>query len=422
MPTESNVENPNPTSEDNPVVREDILCNCCEQDLAREGEYTDWEVEGEDYDNLCEGCVDQTCCCNSCGEMMWSDGDFRRWAENGDCYCEECYHERYTYCGDCDTEMDNDDAIWHEERGESLCDGCYEDGGEVDLDSYHHRDMDNTSETFRFIKSKRMVGLEVECYSDGWDYWDEAEVEGNWRAVHDGSIEAHGDGSRGVEFVSRSPSNGDGLYKDVLYLSGFVSEGFSVNRSCGMHVHVDGRDLDYKGLKYALLIGKSVQSIIYMMLPPSRNNGRWCRRIPMSRESILRISNNEEFIDSWYASWGVDPSMEKYNNSRYCGMNMHARIIHGSIEFRYHSATINPTKIINWIKICTAIVDKAKEISMKPENNPLLDIIQERDLTYSEFFELLGLDKGVLGYVDKRMRKFYNYEKKEDYEAIEYYI
>ena len=119
MPTESNVENPNPTSEDNPVAREVILCNCCEQDLAREGEYTDWEVEGEDYNNLCEACVDQTCCCNSCGEMMWSDGDYRRWTEYGDCYCEECYYERYTYCADCDTEMDNDDAIWRSLGGDA---------------------------------------------------------------------------------------------------------------------------------------------------------------------------------------------------------------------------------------------------------------------------------------------------------------
>jgi hypothetical protein len=142
----------------------------------------------------------------------------------------------------------------------------------------------------------------------------------------------------------------------------------------------------------------------------------------MSRLGILNIDSNEEFIESWYDSWGTSPSMEKYNDSRYCGMNMHARIIHGSIEFRYHSATINPIKIVNWVKICTAIVDKAKEIAMKPEDNALLEIIKTRDLNYLEFFDLLDLDDSVEKYVNKRMVKFYNYEKKEDYAAIEYYI
>jgi hypothetical protein len=420
MPTR-NVESPNPTSEDNPVVREDIRCNCCEQDIAREGEYTDWEVEGEYYDNLCRGCVDETCTCESCGETMWTDGDYRRWTEHGDVYCEECYNERYTYCADCDEEVDIDDSFYHEGRGETLCEGCYTGEEDVDLDSYHHRD-NITSKTFEAIKSKRMVGLEVECYSDGWSYWDEAEIDGNWRAVHDGSINAYGDNSRGVEFVSRHPANGDKLFNDIMYLCHFVEQGFSVNRSCGMHVHVDGRDLDYEGLKYALLIGKSVQNIIYKMMPPSRDGSRWCRRIPMSRLGILNIDSNEEFIESWYDSWGTSPSMEKYNDSRYCGMNMHARIIHGSIEFRYHSATINPIKIVNWVKICTAIVDKAKEIAMKPEDNALLEIIKTRDLNYLEFFDLLDLDDSVEKYVNKRMVKFYNYEKKEDYAAIEYYI
>ena len=113
--------------------------------------------------------------------------------------------------------------------------------------------------------------------------------------------------------------------------------------------------------------------------------------------------------------------MEKYNDSRYCGMNMHSRIINGSIEFRYHSGTINQEKILNWVKICTAIVDVGIEISNEIESE-LYNIITGRDLTYEEFFKYLKLDDDVREYVDQRMAKFYNKSKAEDYRVLEYSI
>ena len=111
--------------------------------------------------------------------------------------------------------------------------------------------------------------------------------------------------------------------------------------------------------------------------------------------------------------------MEKYNDSRYCGMNMHSRIINGSIEFRYHSGTINQEKILNWVKICTAIVDVGIQTSNEIESE-LYNIITGRDLTYEEFFKYLKLDDDVREYVDQRMAKFYNKNKAEDYSCLLY--
>ena len=143
----------------------------------------------------------------------------------------------------------------------------------------------------------------------------------------------------------------------------------------------------------------------------------------MSRSDILHIESNSDFIDAWYNSWGVNPSMEKYNDSRYCGMNMHSRIINGSVEFRYHSGTTNFEKILNWVKICTAIVDVGKSLSDKNmEHSSLYKMIRERNLTYKEFFEYLNLDGNVKEYVDKRMLKFYDENQAEDYRVLEYSI
>ena len=224
-----------------------------------------------------------------------------------------------------------------------------------------------------------------------------------------------------MEFVMKHPSSGDRLYYKIKALSKYLDpHSFFVNRSCGLHVHVDARDCEWRELKNILLLGKSVQDVLYKMLPPSRSSSRWCKRIPMSRSDILNIESNSDFIDAWYNSWGVHPSMEKYNDSRYCGMNMHSRIINGSIEFRYHSGTINQEKILNWVKICTAIVDVGINTS-KVECN-LYNIITGRDLTYEEFFKYLKLDDDVREYVDQRMAKFYNKSKAEDYRVLEYSI
>tara|TARA_R100000995_G_scaffold45089_1_gene21226 strand:+ start:1591 stop:2901 length:1311 start_codon:yes stop_codon:yes gene_type:complete len=421
-------DSPEPLSEDSPVVEneESYVCDMCDEVHEGTAYEADIDIDGSAQENVCQECMEAVYSCEECHQHHSEDSDDLRWTEDGDPYCVECFYENYTHCETCDGEIHNDYSMYHEGTGYTYCEECYPgDGDDVDLDSYHTREMGSSSRSFETIKSKRLVGLELECYSDGWDYWDGAnEVAGNWRAVHDGSIQAHGEGSRSVEFVSRVPKNGDALWKDVEYITAFTSyDKYEVNRSCGVHVHVDGRDLEYQHLKSLLLLGKSVQNILYKMMPPSRENSRWCRKIPLSRSSIHRIESNQDFIDTWYSSWGVDPSMEKYNDSRYCNMNLHARILHGSIEFRYHSGTLNKEKLLHWIRICTAIVDKARDITVNLDHftNVELDrIILNRDLTLSEFFLLLDIEEDTQKYILKRIAKFYDYNKKEDYEAMGY--
>ena len=424
MPTRTG-RSPESLSEDRPVVEyeESYRCDMCSEVQEGTAYEADISINGSSQENVCEECMESIYACEECSEHHTEDSDLMTYSEHGDPYCTDCYYDIYSTCEECSSETHNDYSMYHEGTGCTYCEECYPgDGDDVDLDSYHTREMDSSSESFAKIKSKRLVGLAFECYSDGWDYWDGAtEVDGNWRAVHDGSISPWGDRSKGVEFVSRVPKNGDALWKDVEYITDYTSTNFAVNRSCGVHVHVDGRDLEWKAIKNLLLLGKSVQNILYKMLPPSRDTSRWCKRIPMSRESIRDIGSNQDFIDSWYSSWGVDPSMDKYNDARYCNMNMHARILHGSIEFRYHSGTLNKEKLLHWIRICTSIVDKARDITLNLDhinNQSLHKTIRTRDLTLAEFFVFLGLDSHTEEYVTKRILKFYDYNKKEDYEAI----
>ena len=434
MPTENEhgdiVQEPNPTSEDNPISnteeqesRECSVCNEANHILEEQ-----MEVEGEVHELVCEDCVDSVVNCYHCGEPRWEDGMYTRYSEGGDAYCDECYWEEYSSCDSCDSECHRDNMYYSESQDRHLCDECAEsEVYEVDLHSYSERQMDTSPQTTDKITSTRLVGLEVEVVTTDWNFWESNHDDGQYpaafRPVHDGSISTE-HGESGVEFVMKHPSSGDKLYYKIEALSKYLDpHSFLVDRSCGFHVHVDARDCEWKELKNILLLGKSVQEILYKMLPPSRSNGRWCRRIPMTRQAILDIDSNDKFIESWYNSWDVTPSMEKYNDSRYCGMNMHSRVINGSVEFRYHSGTTNFEKILNWVKVCTAIVDVGKWLSGEnKEISSLYNIIKKRDLTYPEFFDYLGLDSDVKEYVDKRMLKFYDKNKAEDYRVLEYSI
>tara|TARA_R110000796_G_scaffold24207_1_gene69133 strand:- start:8042 stop:9334 length:1293 start_codon:yes stop_codon:yes gene_type:complete len=407
------------------VKPDEVICSSCEE--ITDDYQESIEVDGETKEFLCDSCQEDIYQCDDCGCSMWSESNYLRLTENGDSYCEDCYYEIYSTCDTCELEHTRDELHWSDSNEEYYCEQCYQGEEEVDLDSYSQRNMGEDARSNRIIKSMRLVGLEVETITKEWNYWDceDTNHPETFRPVHDGSID-RGEGGSGVEWVMRNPSNGDELYNRIANLTEYLSSDFDVNRSCGLHVHVDARDCEWKQLKHILLLGKAVQDVIYKMLPPSRDNGRWCRRIPMSRSDILAIESNDEFIDAWYNSWGVDPSMEKYNDSRYCGMNMHSRIINGSVEFRYHSGTINQDKILNWTKICTAIVDTGIEISKGGvsayRSAEILDILINRDLTYEEFFKYLRLDSDVREYVDQRMAKFYDKNKAEDYEVLEYSV
>jgi len=432
---------------------ETFECDCCSDTYTvnslearkREREGTlehpirqakDVNIDGQSWEIICNVCYDNEIVeCADCSCNLERDSAYTFYSENGESFCEDCYYETYGNCDNCGDECHRDYMIYRESREEHYCENC-DPGDADDVDLWSFNRINKIESTIPETESRRFVGVEIECLvedSEWWDYHDNYPE--TFRAVSDSSIERVEDSST-VEFVHRAPIQGRRLKRSIVSMCDYLSANdFFTNRSCGLHVHVDAADMGYRDLKWTLLLGKSVQDIIYKMMPMSRRDGRWAKRIPMSRESILNICDDHDFVDQWYSAWGVEPSYEKYNSSRYCGMNMHSRIINGSIEFRYHSGTINRNKIINWITICQAIVDtgrllgmygEAKYIANIPEEYHYIKVlanqISERDLTYGEFCKYLRLPLEVKQHTRKRLTKFYNSDYREDYETMHFYV
>jgi hypothetical protein len=51
--------------------------------------------------------------------------------------------------------------------------------------------------------------------------------------------------------------------------------------------------------------------------------------------------------------------------TRYRKLNIESYVTHGTVEFRQHQGTTNAAKIINWIKLTQAIVERAVNRAVK---------------------------------------------------------
>lgn len=107
----------------------------------------------------------------------------------------------------------------------------------------------------------------------------------------------------------------------------------SVNKSCGLHVHLDMRTRN-PGVAYANLF--SAQSLLYAMCPKTRLENTFCKP----------ASSYRNFAQATQTS------------DRYLGINASAFNKHKTIEIRIHSGTVNASKIINWVKLLMQIADK----------------------------------------------------------------
>lgn len=349
-------------------------------------------------------------CCN-CGSEVEKRYELR--GLDDELYCEDCYNEYYIGCENCGEVVERECANCDED-GYPYCSYCWENRQQnVDLDSFDNSlSVYNPPETttFEHNKFERFVGVEIENIGPR-DYDTDGKPD-SFYTSSDGSVSSSDEFYRGLEFISQ-PMCGDTLFSEIDKIGAwFSSEGFKINSTCGLHVHIDARDLYYKELKGIMLVTKAFESTIFSMLPSNRHNSNWCKSMHMSVNSIKALQSDSDFIGSWYEHCDEYPSLDKYNDARYHGLNLHARVYLGTIEFRYHSGTNNPTKIKNWITICQSIVEKGIALSREFDNKPEdwdadthLLMNANGDLGLQAFIEILELD-AIKDYIVRRVRKF----------------
>jgi len=145
----------------------------------------------------------------------------------------------------------------------------------------------------------------------------------------------------------------------------------SVNKSCGLHVHLDMRNRN-PDMAYANLFAS--QALLYAMCPKTRLTNSYCK----PANSYHKMTANSQSGD------------------RYYGINAAAFGRHKTIEVRIHSGTVNAFKIINWVKLLIQIADKPVE------SVETVSVWKN----YKEAKNLVGLRGMLEKYVSSRIEEF----------------
>ena len=417
--TPTTVSDPGPAVRIAPPRRRDVrrnedddetTCADCENDKddCECVECTNCDNRGPDVEicSVCETCMDECCECVECNRSRcnWRgpEGDrcevCEQCQDHCECYiCEGCDERVRSTCNDC-----------------SRCPDCCEGHASGEHPTYVNRRLvfhDARRGKFQRNPSKRHLAVEIEvagCKDD-----DFSEIERScrrWGAsiTEDGSLPAEG-----FE-IPTAPANGDAFCQQIVDICGAIkgARGF-VDESCGLHVHVDARDYRHYDMRRLVLLYAKLEEAFYALHPESRKSSGYCdpcgaryieglleaRTAKESKHTLMgnvyRGKRNGHYPSGRYDQQAVaamDAAMheqtrkgkaahsktgtfdsrpvktKKYSEVRYHALNLHSWVYRGTVEFRLHTGSIEPRKIIPWGAFLAALLDyamRAKESEIR---------------------------------------------------------
>lgn len=338
--------------------------------------------------------------------------------------CTGCF-KRNASCSACGKEVG---AIY---RSNGLCTRC------IDLNPHANHGR-GPSQTLKWIsekvgnvvKSNRIFSSELEAVTPAreWTSILQAKMPQAIGFTTDGSVEGH----KVYGFEVQTPRLGGSLGEELVHrvASTIRAMGSSVNQTCGMHIHLDGKGLlpiDRREYPDSLIqLWKTYiiyENIILSLLPFSRRRNDYCR--PLSEAfKIVELDILDSLIDAeklWYTEKTFSKVMtakgHHYHSARYFGVNFSPLFASGHFEIRLHSGTLNSKKILEWANLHALITDAAVAGKL---GNSFLNESQAtpnmRDKTIM-LFDRIGLSAASQQYFFARQKKFGN--KKEGDEEVE---
>lgn len=237
---------------------------------------------------------------------------------------------------------------------------------------------------FRFIFN-REFGVEIEAYGvskttltrELYNEGIATEVEyynhtlrNHWKIVNDGSLS----GNSSFELVSPVLKGEDGL-EQIKKVSNVLKRlNAKINKTCGLHIHLNARDLELTDWKNIYKNYIRLEPIIDSIMPNSRkgNNNRYCHSLIQNNyENKINNSNSLQEL-----------SRNITGRDRYYKLNTESYWRHKTVEFRQHSGTIEYEKISNWILFLTRFVEysRKKEIMVEDAKFEKLNKFLDNDI------------------------------------------
>jgi hypothetical protein len=201
----------------------------------------------------------------------------------------------------------------------------------------------------------------------------------SWHLEEDSSIVHRG----GVELISPILYGLPGLIEAYRFFQ-LLGEVLRVNidASCGFHVHhgVDSEHYKCPQLKELVRIVYAIEDYVYLLIGEGRIAKDTCRPMDLNIKDLRDIINCEDQCKDngcqlkklWYSSGNRFDSdcnrPDRYDMTRYHGLNLHSYWYRSTIEFRYHSAILNEIdQAMQWIIFTQFLVE------LSEGNVPIID-------------------------------------------------
>jgi len=193
------------------------------------------------------------------------------------------------------------------------------------------------SEKYDRIGSTRCFGVEIE--TDRCD---------NYLSVNQDYWGTHYDMTcMAEEFVSAILNGNDGLaaIEDLL---GFANKNdWRVGQTCGLHVHINVSSETVDSLKAIALAYQTSYFVWAQFIKSSRLDDTYCSAKEDSCAALSSVKSRNDW--DHYA----------FSNTRYSWLNWQAFEKHGTCEVRCHEGTLDPSKVVNWVRAHTVFVSWA---------------------------------------------------------------
>jgi len=178
-----------------------------------------------------------------------------------------------------------------------------------------------------------------------------------WKIVTDASVNGAGEG---LEIVSPILHGREGLEAVKTVCAALEAAGATVNVTCGLHVHHGAEDFNVNSFKNITLLYTRYEKTIDSLMPKSRrgSNNTYCASLFDLQHATF--SSAQRFMEWIYNARDTDQLLDFFSR-RFLKLNLRAYRAHSTVEFRQHSGTTEAAKVVNWILLTQAMVNKATE-------------------------------------------------------------
>lgn len=204
--------------------------------------------------------------------------------------------------------------------------------------------------------------------------WEVAGMRGDWRDLLSGADEwgwgIVRDGSlprSGCEILT-APASGGKIIRQIADLGAALKRAkATTSRKCGIHVHVDARDLDLHAIRRLCILWRRIEPALLEALPEYRRLNQHAMPIGSLLDPVaslrpdapsMLVERNLAFV--LYGSAQLEAyKTSKYLQCRYRTLNLHSWNYRKTVEIRALHGTLSPKIITEWAILCGGIVNAA---------------------------------------------------------------